>query len=85
MADFPSLRDLLLEHWRLARSLRRLEIVFHPEKCVGLFACYEVCPVDCWRPDRELDTVTFIGVDRCIACNACVLQCSADAIELKVP
>lgn len=85
MPTSPSLRDLLLEHWHLARSLRRLEIVFHPEKCVGLFDCYEVCPVDCWRPARERGTVDFIGADRCVACNACVLQCSVDAIELKVP
>jgi NAD-dependent dihydropyrimidine dehydrogenase PreA subunit len=84
MAESPALRDLLLEHWHLARTLRKLEIVFEPARCVGLFECYEVCPVDCWRIDAAVGKVEFIGASRCVACNACVLQCSVDAIELKV-
>lgn len=84
MTDSPPLTDLLLEHWHLARTLRRLSIVFSPERCVGLFECYEVCPVDCWRRDEAQGVVEFIGAERCIACNACVLQCTAQAIELKV-
>lgn len=84
MAGSPRLRELLLEHWHLARTLRRLEIVFDPERCVGLFECFEVCPVECWHKNREQNKVEFIGARRCIACNACVLQCSVEAIELKV-
>lgn len=84
MTDSPGMLELLLEHWHLARSLRRLEIEFEPEKCIGLFECYEVCPVDCWRFVPEDRKVEFIGAERCIACNACVLQCAAEAIGLKV-
>jgi NAD-dependent dihydropyrimidine dehydrogenase PreA subunit len=84
MCASPGWTTLLMEHWHLARSLRRLEIVFEPERCIGLFECYQVCPVDCWRPLNEEGRVEFIGAERCIACNACVLQCKADAIELKV-
>ena len=84
MATSPGWRELLREHWHLARTLRRLEIVFDLDRCIGLFECYEVCPVDCWRLDPQHRRVEFIGAERCIACNACVLQCSADAIELRV-
>jgi NAD-dependent dihydropyrimidine dehydrogenase PreA subunit len=84
MSDSPSLRDLLIEHWHLARSLRKLQIDFDPKRCIGLFECYEVCPVDCWRIDERRDIVEYIGAERCIACNACVLQCSAEAIKLSV-
>ncbi len=84
MAESPGMRELILEHWHLARTLRQLEIAFDPEQCVGLFECYEVCPVNCWEIDDGVGKVKFIGADRCIACNACVLQCSATAIELKV-
>jgi len=84
MTTSPGWRELLLEHWHLARTLRRLQIYFSPERCIGLWECYEVCPVDCWEPDYQKGMVAFIGAERCIACNACVLQCSADAIELKV-
>jgi NAD-dependent dihydropyrimidine dehydrogenase PreA subunit len=83
MTASPSWRDLLLEHWHLARTLRCMEIIFDPERCVGLWECYQVCPVDCWKPDYQRGVVTFIGAERCIACNACVLQCSAEAIDLK--
>jgi NAD-dependent dihydropyrimidine dehydrogenase PreA subunit len=84
MVQSPGMRELILEHWHLAQTLRRLQIVFEPERCIGLFECYEVCPVDCWRIDEPRAKVEFIGADRCIACNACVLQCSAEAIALKV-
>jgi NAD-dependent dihydropyrimidine dehydrogenase PreA subunit len=84
MSDSPSMREMLVEHWHLARSLRRLQIFFDASRCIGLFECYEVCPVDCWSIDEGLGIVEYIGADRCIACNACVLQCSAEAIELRV-
>ena len=63
MTDSPGMLELLLEHWHLARSLRRLAIVFEPEKCVGLFECYEVCPVDCWRftPGDGSDTLAWMA------------------------
>ena len=85
MTDSPGMGELLLEHLHLARNLRRLEIVFEQDCCIGLFECYEVCPVNCWRLDEVNGKVEFIGAKRCIACNACVLQCSAEAIELRVP
>ena len=41
----PSMTSLLSEHWELARKLRSLQIVFHPDRCKGVWQCYEVCPV----------------------------------------
>ena len=52
MTDSPGMGELLLEHLHLARNLRRLEIVFEQDRCIGLFECYEVCPVNCWRLDE---------------------------------
>jgi NAD-dependent dihydropyrimidine dehydrogenase PreA subunit len=85
MPDSPSLRELLNEHIRLALTLRRLRIHFNPERCAGLWECYQVCPVDCWRPDDERGLVILQNEEACIACNACVLQCTENAIELRVP
>ncbi len=73
----------LAEHWRIARTLRGLQIHFDPLKCRGVWECYEVCPVGCWTPDRASHKAIFHDGERCIACGACVLQCPEDAIELR--
>ncbi|NIM96213.1 MAG: hypothetical protein GTO18_21150 [Anaerolineales bacterium] len=85
MSEGPSMQSLLKEHIHLARVLRRMEIRFDSAQCLGLWHCYEVCPVDCWAPDWERGTVVFQNKEKCIACGACVLQCPEEAIELRVP
>jgi NAD-dependent dihydropyrimidine dehydrogenase PreA subunit len=79
----PTLWSSLAEHFQIARRLRSLQIHFHPERCTGVWQCYQVCPVGCWTPDREFRKVTFHGGERCVACGACVLQCPEGAIELR--
>ncbi len=79
----PSIYSSLVEQWHIARTLRNLQIHFDPQKCTGVYQCYEVCPVDCWTPDYENHKVIFHDQERCIACGACVLQCPEDAIELR--
>jgi NAD-dependent dihydropyrimidine dehydrogenase PreA subunit len=79
----PTLLSSLKEHLQLARELRYLEIQFYPEKCKGVWQCYNVCPVGCWTPDYARRKVVFHDPEKCIACGACVLQCPEDAIELK--
>jgi len=84
MEENPKMTDLLLEHLELARTLRKLKIYFYPDKCVGVWQCVQVCPVNCWEKDPSARKAIFIHPENCIACNACVLQCPEKAIELKV-
>ncbi len=79
----PTFTEALLEHLEIARTLRHLRIHFYPEKCKGVFQCYEVCPIGCWTPDYEHRIVIHHDAEKCIACGACVLQCPKGAIELK--
>ena len=83
MSIQPTLKSSLLEHLKFARELRNLEIHYFPEKCKGVWQCYNVCPVGYWTPDYEKRVVLFHDLEKCIACGACVLQCPEDAIELK--
>lgn len=85
MTHSPSLGSLLGEHLQLARSLRKLQIHFYPQKCKGVWQCYEVCPIGCWSKDKQNRVAVFQHGERCIACGACALQCPEQAIELKVP
>jgi len=83
MGTSPTFGSSLLEHLRLVRTLRHLQIHFSPERCRGVWQCYEVCPVGCWTPDYERRVVIFHDPDKCIACGACVLQCPEKAIALR--
>jgi len=83
MSMQPTLWETLRKESRNVTKLRSLEIHFYPEKCKGVWQCYNVCPVGCWTPDYEKRVVNFHDSEKCIACGACVLQCPEDAIELK--
>jgi NAD-dependent dihydropyrimidine dehydrogenase PreA subunit len=83
MRTGPTFWSSLIEHIQTARKLRGLQIRFYPERCTGVWQCYEVCPVGCWTPDRGRRKVIFHDGGRCIACGACVLQCPEGAIELR--
>jgi NAD-dependent dihydropyrimidine dehydrogenase PreA subunit len=77
-------RNILQKEARHLTDARKLQIYFDPEKCTGVWQCYEVCPTSCWAPDMEARKATFHDGDHCIACGACVLQCPEGAIELRV-
>ncbi len=83
MNNEPTFTQSLLEHWEIAKRLRHLQIHFDPDKCTGVFQCYEVCPIGCWTPDYARRVAIFHDPEKCIACGACVLQCPQGAIELK--
>jgi len=85
MSAEPNFWSSMLEHLELARKLRKLQIYYHPEKCKGVWQCYEVCPIGCWTPDDKRRIAVFHNPELCIACGACVLQCPEKAIELRVP
>jgi NAD-dependent dihydropyrimidine dehydrogenase PreA subunit len=83
MTKDPTFLSSMLEHGEIAKKLRKLTIHFDPEKCTGVWQCYEVCPMGRWTPDRENRTVILHEETVCIACGACVLQCPEGAIELN--
>lgn len=75
--------QMVQEEIHRMKTLRNLRIFFEPQKCKGVWECYEVCPVDCWLPDHQANKVIFKNAEQCIACGACVLQCPQGAIALK--
>ena len=83
MSTQPTLWSSLKENLEIARTLRGMRLYFDPQSCVGIWECYEVCPVGCWSRDLENNVATLEEPDDCIACGACILQCPEKAIELR--
>ena len=78
------IKEMLVKELKAVQELRYLQIEFDPARCTGVWQCYQVCPVGCWRPNYERRVVEFHDGHLCIACGACVLQCPEDAISLRV-
>lgn len=51
------------------------------ERCIGCVhtSCVEVCPVDCFKDDKEFKML-LIDPDICVDCQACVSECPEEAI-----
>jgi NAD-dependent dihydropyrimidine dehydrogenase PreA subunit len=83
MESHPTLWSSLKEHLEIARRLRGLRLYYDPQRCAGIWECYEVCPVGCWIQDLNNNIAVLENPDACIACGACVMQCPENAIELR--
>lgn len=60
--------------------------VIDKEKCIGCGLCVEICPCEVFDIDHAPKTVPVVLYPReCWHCNACVLDCRAHAIELRLP
>ena len=50
------------------------------EKCRGDGICGIVCPLDCFKLDRQKRVAILEKPEICICCGACVVQCQFDAL-----
>ena len=60
--------------------------VIRKNQCIRCFRCAENCPVDVFGIQDK--TAPFPRVrypDECWHCNACVIDCPAGAISLRIP
>ena len=60
--------------------------VIQKNKCVGCMTCADICPSDVYGLQEKGIGVTVIRYpDECWHCNACVRDCLAKAITLRIP
>ncbi len=59
---------------------RKWRITLDPDRCKGVYRCWEVCPEACFEKLPNLRKVELAHDDRCIRCGACVVQCPQDAL-----
>jgi ferredoxin len=59
---------------------RFLKIVVDEEKCKGAGFCEQVCPKNCHEVDTNRHITTIPGIEKCVQCGACIVQCPFDAL-----
>ncbi len=59
---------------------RNWHITLDPDRCEGVYRCWEVCPEACFEKREEVRKVELAHDERCIRCGACVVQCPQDAL-----
>ena len=56
-----------------------------PEKCTGCGLCASICPLQVFRQQQPKTTPEVAYGEECWHCNACVLDCPAKAVSLRLP
>ena len=56
-----------------------------PEKCTGCGSCASICPLQVFRQKQPKTTPEVAYGEECWHCNACVLDCPAKAVSLRLP
>jgi ferredoxin len=64
---------------------RLLRITLDNDLCKAAGFCEQVCPVDVFEVDYETRKAALPGVQRCVQCGACVVQCPFDALHFRTP
>jgi NAD-dependent dihydropyrimidine dehydrogenase PreA subunit len=66
-------------HFREARWHINLD----PDRCKGVYFCWQVCPEACFDKREDIRKVELARGDGCIRCGACVVQCPTDALYFQ--
>ncbi len=62
-----------------------MQIRISPERCNGCGVCVDICPCDVFRLHSETGLAEAKYEVDCWYCGACEMDCSARAIEVKLP
>ncbi|MEN8159900.1 MAG: ferredoxin family protein, partial [Myxococcota bacterium] len=58
-------------------------ITLDPERCAGVYRCWEVCPEACFEKPEAGGKIILAHDERCVRCGACVVQCPKDALYFE--
>lgn len=55
-------------------------------KCIGCHTCVKICSADVYGNQKAGTKIPEVNFpNECRACNACVIDCPAHAISLRIP
>lgn len=61
-----------------------MPVTINKEKCNGCGICYNHCPGDIFKYDKQAREVTVAYSDECWTCGACAKDCPQKAIQLQL-
>lgn len=59
--------------------------VIHADKCIKCGLCAQICCLDVYGPAEKGQIPEVRWPEECWHCRACVMDCPADAIEIRYP
>ena len=59
--------------------------VINDDECTGCGACFDVCQSDVFLGSKYGEIPLISYPEECWHCSACVLDCPAEAIKLRIP
>ena len=60
-----------------------IKVNYH--KCTGCRKCYELCPMDVYVWDEEMNLPKYYREPECWLCGICYLTCPKRAIDITLP
>lgn len=64
---------------------RLLRIELDARRCRGAGLCEAVCPTDVFQVDPMRKVASLPGIEHCVQCGACMVQCPFDALYFRDP
>ena len=82
-----SFREFHSQHMRPLRDLKEKDMppVINQELCTGCGTCADICPMNVFEHDSPRTAPRIVYGEECWHCNACVLDCPAKAVSLRLP
>lgn len=53
------------------------------DKCVGCMRCFQVCPMDVFRPSEDGKKAVIAYPESCIVCGQCYVNCPYHSLALS--
>jgi adenylylsulfate reductase subunit B len=60
-----------------------VKIDYH--RCIGCKRCYELCPMDVYTWDKEMDMPRTEHENECWHCGICYMECPKRCIDVTLP
>jgi len=59
--------------------------VIDREKCICCGTCMDICSEDVFYGSKEGEAPVVSNPEECWHCNACVIDCPSEAVNLRIP